>query len=134
MGARHSWVDTRPDGVVAAYSYALHARRGGDHVEAIERAFGCNGLLTALVAEAPHSQWVSQLIEKCGHQVTIADPRRLKVISASNTKTDRRDAELLARLRRADESLLAPVKHRDNEVQADLAVAGGFVERGNAAD
>lgn len=70
-----------------------------------------------------HSRWVSQLIEKCGHRVTIADPRRLKVISASNTKTDRRDAELLARLGRADESLLAPVKHRDNEVQADLAVA-----------
>jgi transposase len=70
-----------------------------------------------------HSRWVSQVIEECGHRVTIADPRRLKVISASNSKTDRRDAELLARLGRADESLLAPIKHRDDEVQADLAVA-----------
>jgi transposase len=70
-----------------------------------------------------HSRWVSQLIEGCGHRVTIANPRRLKMISADYTKTDRRDAEMLARLGRADEGLLSPVVHRDDEVQADLAVA-----------
>ena len=69
-----------------------------------------------------HSRWLSQLIEECGHRVTIADPRRLKIISASNTKTDRRDAELLARLGRADENLLSPVTHRSDQMQADLAV------------
>ena len=70
-----------------------------------------------------HSRWVSQVIEKCGHRVTIADPRRLKLITQSNNKTDRRDAELLAKLGRADESLLSPVTHRNDQMQAELAVA-----------
>jgi transposase len=70
-----------------------------------------------------HSRWVSKTIEECGHRVTVANARRLKVISESNTKTDRRDAELLARLGRADEDLLSPVTHRSDQMQADLEVA-----------
>ncbi len=70
-----------------------------------------------------HSRWVSSLLEGLGHRVTIANPRRVKLISASNNKTDEHDAELLARLGRADESLLAPMVHRGSEVQADLAIA-----------
>ena len=58
-----------------------------------------------------------------GHRVTVANPRRVKLISESQNKTDRHDAELLARLGRADEGLLAPVKHRSQQAQADLAVA-----------
>jgi transposase len=45
------------------------------------------------------------------------------LISASDNKTDRHDAELLARLGRADVELLAPVEHRTPEAQTDLAVA-----------
>lgn len=70
-----------------------------------------------------HSRWVSELLTQLGHQVTIANPRRVKAISESDTKTDRRDAELLARLGRADAKLLAPVSHRPAQAQADLAVA-----------
>jgi transposase len=67
-----------------------------------------------------HSRWVSELLTQLGHQVTIANPRRLKAISESDTKTDRRDAELLARLGRTDTRLLAPVSHRPAQAQADL--------------
>ncbi len=70
-----------------------------------------------------HSRWVSQLLEQLGHRVTVANPRRLKLISTSDSKNDRTDAELLARLGRADTEPLAPVKHRGTQVQADLAVA-----------
>ncbi|HVG63198.1 MAG TPA: transposase [Hyalangium sp.] len=55
--------------------------------------------------------------------VTVANPRRLKLISTNDSKNDRTDAEWLARLGRADTELLAPVKHRGTQVQADLAVA-----------
>jgi transposase len=71
------------------------------------------------------SRWVAQLLEELGHKVTIANPRRVKAISDSDTKTDRRDAELLARLGRADIHLLAPVQHRSRQAQAHLAVAKG---------
>jgi len=70
-----------------------------------------------------HSRWVSEVLKGLGHRVTVANPWQVKLISASNTKTDRRDAELLARLGRADVKLLAPVKHRGRAAQADLAVA-----------
>jgi len=53
----------------------------------------------------------------------VANPRRVKLISASDNKTDRHDAELLARLGRVDVKLLAPVEHRESQAQADLAVA-----------
>jgi len=70
-----------------------------------------------------HSRWVSAMLQQLGHRVTIANPRRVKLISQSYSKTDRNDAELLARLGRADEELLAPVRHREPQTQADLAVA-----------
>jgi transposase len=69
-----------------------------------------------------HSRWVSCLLEELGHRVTVANPRRVKLISESDNKTDRHDAELLARLGRSDVRLLAPVKHRTAQAQADLAV------------
>jgi transposase len=53
---------------------------------------------------------------------TVANPRRVKLISQSSANRDKKDAELLARLGKADEALLSPVKHRGGEAQADLAV------------
>jgi transposase len=70
-----------------------------------------------------HSRWVSAALRELGHRVTVANPRRVKLISDSDSKTDRHDAELLARLGRVDEKLLSPVVHRSPQVQADLAVA-----------
>jgi transposase len=70
-----------------------------------------------------HSRWLSQLLANLGHRVTVANPRRVQLISASDKKTDRHDAELLARLGRADIELLSPVEHRRPEAQKDLAVA-----------
>jgi transposase len=68
-----------------------------------------------------HSRWISALLEQLGHEVVVANPRRVKLISASRNKTDRKDAELLARLGRSDPTLLAPIKHRGEAVHADLA-------------
>jgi transposase len=70
-----------------------------------------------------HSRWVSDLLKSLGHQVTVANPRKVKLISAADTKSDRRDSELLARLGRADVRLLAPITHRPVLAQAELAVA-----------
>ncbi len=77
----------------------------------------------AVMEVGTHSRWVSELAEQHGHEVTIANPRRVALISQNDSKSDRTDAELLARLGRSDRSLLSPVKHRSPEAQADLAVA-----------
>src|SRR2546429_4941944 len=44
-----------------------------------------------------HSAWISRLAAVAGHQVTVANPRRLQLIAQSDSKSDRSDAELLAR-------------------------------------
>lgn len=76
-----------------------------------------------VVCEAgPHSPWVSEAVAGWGHEVLVADPRRLPIISQNDRKNDRNDAELLARLGRADAQLLCPVVHRGKQAQADLAV------------
>ena len=67
-----------------------------------------------------HSRWVSSQLRELGHQVTVANPRRVQLISASQSKSDEADCELLARLGRVDEKLLAPVEHRGKEAHADL--------------
>lgn len=69
-----------------------------------------------------HSRWVTMLLRSLGHRVTLANPRQLRLISKSPSKSDVRDAEILARLGRADLKLLAPVEHRDERSQAELAV------------
>jgi transposase len=67
-----------------------------------------------------HSPWVSRLLSELGHEVIVANARQVKVISSSSRKTDKVDAEMLARLARADVKLLRPIRHRSEKAQADL--------------
>jgi transposase len=69
-----------------------------------------------------HSPWVSRLLADFGHEVVVANPRRVRLIAESTRKNDRSDAETLARLGRIDPALLSPVAHRAEQAQADLAV------------
>lgn len=81
---------------------------------------------TRLVVEAgTHSPWVSRLLEGLGHQVIVANARKVRLIYESDRKNDRLDARMLARLGRVDVHLLAPIRHRGAEAQADLAVVRG---------
>jgi transposase len=72
-----------------------------------------------------HSPWVSRTLAGMGHEVIIANPWKVRLIAASVKKTDRSDAEALARLGRLDPKLLSPIAHRPLEVHADLAVIHG---------
>ena len=67
-----------------------------------------------------HSPWVSRLLKSLGYEVIVANPRQVKLISASSRKKDRMDARLLARLARVDPELLRPIRHRGEQAQMDL--------------
>jgi transposase len=69
-----------------------------------------------------HSRWVEVALAAAGHEVVVANPRQIQLIWKRKKKTDRSDANLLARLARIDVSLLAPVHHRSRAAQEDLAV------------
>ena len=67
-----------------------------------------------------HSPWVSRLLSELGHQVIVANARKVRLIGESRKKDDRLDAQTLARLARIDPEILYPVKHRSVQAQADL--------------
>lgn len=67
------------------------------------------------------SPWVSRLLTSLGHEVFVANTRRLALISQSDRKTDRNDAETLAQLGRSGLGLLGrPVMHRAVREQQHL--------------
>jgi hypothetical protein len=55
-------------------------------------------------------------------RVLVANARRIRLIYANKRKTYEMDAENLARLARLDPKLLYPLKHRNNESQAHMAL------------
>lgn len=63
-----------------------------------------------------------RLLAQLGHEVIVANPSKVRAISASRRKTDERDARCLAQLGRVDPELLAPVHPRSEEAQQVLAV------------
>ena len=67
-----------------------------------------------------HSPWISRLLRELGHEVIVANARKVRLIGESRKKDDRLDAQTLARLARIDPELLCPVKHRSAKAQADL--------------
>ena len=77
---------------------------------------------TVVIEAGTHSPWISRLLENNGCRVLIGNPRKLRVIWDSNNKSDTRDAEMLARIGRFDPGLLAPLKHRGEKAQVDLAL------------
>src|SRR4030095_7477959 len=64
--------------------------------------------------------WVSRLFQARGHPVLVANARKLRAISQSQTKSDEEDAEMLARLARADPKLLKAITHRSQASQRQL--------------
>ena len=67
-----------------------------------------------------HSPWVSRLLQGMGHEVLVANARKIRAITDSESKNDRNDAEKLARFAAYDLRLLSPIQHRSPERQRDL--------------
>jgi len=88
----------------------------------ISKVFGTREPARLALEVGTHSPWVSRALEKLGHDVIVANPRQLRLISHGAKKSDRLDAETLARLARFDPALLKPVRHRGEQAQADLAL------------
>ena len=79
----------------------------------------------AVLEAGPRSPWLSRLVAGLGHEVIVANPRQVALIARSHRKTDRLDAEWLARLGRLDPVLLAPIRHRSEQSQQEIAVVHG---------
>lgn len=88
----------------------------------LRKVFGAIAPTTIALEVGTHSAWVSRVLSSLGHTVVVANARKVALIHRNKRKNNRIDAEFLARLVRADKTLLFPIKHRDEHSQADLAV------------
>jgi transposase len=113
-----------------SYLYVLEAD-SGEFVEEgrlrttpedLRRRFDSEQKLKVAIEVGTHSTWVSRLLEGCSHQVLVANSRKIRLIYGDKRKTDKLDAQKLARLARADPELLYPIEHRGEQSQAHLAL------------
>ena len=90
--------------------------------EGLARRFrGVEPMRIALEAGA-QSPWVSRLLEGWGHEVLVANARKVRLIGDSRKKSDRIDAQSLSDLASVRPRLLYPIRHISAEAQADRAV------------
>ncbi len=90
--------------------------------EAFEKRFSGAEPMRMAIEASTHSPWVSRMLEAHGHEVLVANARKVCLIYGEGHKTDRIDAEKLARLARLDPKLLSPIKHRGESSQSHLAL------------
>jgi len=83
------------------------------------RMAGMDPCLTVMEV-GTHSPWVSRLLRSMGHECLVANPASLH--RRGRKKSDRIDAEKLARWARSDPEMLGPVQHPSADIQADMAV------------
>jgi transposase len=90
--------------------------------EAFKQRFCSERPLCVAIEAGTHSPWASRLLKECAHEVLVANPRKTRLIYGDKHKTDKLDAENLARLARVDPKLLHPLNHRGESSQAHLAI------------
>jgi len=91
-------------------------------IKGFEARFGRGDPARIAFEAGTHSRWIRELLRGFGHEVIVADPRKVRLISTSDSKNDKNDAMRLALLARADPRLLHPIQHRGPEAQTALAV------------
>jgi transposase len=90
--------------------------------EDIKELFQALTVARVVIEVGTHSAWVQDLITEWGHEVLVANPRLMEGSKRRKRKSDRIDANKLARLGRVDPQSLYPIRHRSREVRQDLVV------------
>lgn len=90
--------------------------------DTMRKAFSIGRRVKVIVETGSHAPWVVRLLREIGHEVVLANSRRLALITQGAKKSDRTDAEHLARLGMADETLLSPVHVRSEQTLQDRAL------------
>jgi transposase len=117
LGGRNSWYCA-----VDEAGQIRREQRVRTSGKALQEAFGAQPCSRIALEIGTHSPWISRLLSELGHEVMVANARKVGLIGESRKKDDRLDAQTLARLARIDPQLLSPVRHRSAKAQADLTV------------
>jgi hypothetical protein len=78
--------------LVDASNEAVEETRIATTPAAFARYFEARPATRVALETGTHSPWISRLLRKCGHEVVVANARKVRLISESNSKNDRADA------------------------------------------
>jgi transposase len=115
LGDRNSWYC-----VLDEFGQIQREQRVRTNAAGLREVFGAMPHSRIALEIGTHSPWISRLLSELGHEVMVANARKVRLIGESRKKDDRLDAQTLARLARIDPELLYPIKHRSAQAQADL--------------
>lgn len=102
-----------------AQGQVLEQRRILTKEPALARFFQGKEAMRIAIEVGGHSPWVSRLLGLWGHEVLVANPRKVKLIGHSRRKNDRVDAQSLADLASVRPRLLHPIQHMTEKAQQD---------------
>lgn len=108
--------------VIDASGEVVHEGKVALTLAGVRKSFGARQPCRIAIEVGTHSPWLSRELERLGYEVIVANARQVGLIARGQKKTDRVDAETLARAARFDPQLLRPVRHRGEQAQADLAM------------
>lgn len=115
LGDRHSQLC-----VLDAQGEVLEESRVATMESALTQYFGRQPRSRVALETGTHANWVHDLLAKLGHEVIVANARKLRAISANERKSDRVDARILAELGRQSVRLLQAVEVRPESLRRDL--------------
>src|SRR5262249_30883218 len=115
LGDRNSWYC-----VLDEAGHIQLEQRVRTTAKALREVFGAMPRSRMALEIGTHSPWISRLLAELGHEVIVANARKVRLIGESRKKDDRLDAQALARLARVD----PPVAVSGEASQR--AGAGGF--------
>ncbi len=117
LGDRYSWFCVLDEDGEVVEEGRIPSTESG-----LRRWFGARDTACVALEVGTHSPWVSRLLKALGHDVIVANARHVRMIYGGDRKSDRLDAEALARLARLDPALLHGIEHRTARAHEDLAV------------
>jgi transposase len=90
------------------------------NAETLERYFKDIPPCRIAIEAGTHSRWIYELLSSWKHDVIVANTGAIKIITSNHRKSDEVDAQMLARLARADPKLLSPIQHRSEVGYEDV--------------
>lgn len=117
LGSKHSELC-----LLDAAGVVVERRRLATSRQAFEKAFATMPPLRIAIETGSESNWVRRLLVSLGHSVTMADAKRVKIITDTHSKDDRRDAQWLAEILLRWPELLHGVQPRSLETETNRSL------------
>lgn len=111
---KHTFCALSAQGEVIAESTCTNTR------EALQKLSTTCPAARIIIEVGAQSPWISRYLQSLGHEVFVANARKVRAIYQNERKSDAVDARMLARIGRMDPSLLHSISHRSETHQRDL--------------